>query len=101
MENIKTKEEWINILNVSLKEEFFRLIHRDIVDINSKEEYLKTISFELDFKGETIRYGEFIASVLEQNRLDEVYLHVIEKFSNKIKQMSLYRFNFLLYLLRN
>ena len=79
MENIKTKEEWINILNVSLKEEFFRLIHRDIVDINSKEEYLKTISFELDFKGETIRYGEFIASVLEQNRLDEVYLHVIEK----------------------
>ena len=37
MENIKTKEEWINILNVSLKEEFFRLIHRDIVDINSKE----------------------------------------------------------------
>src|SRR5574344_1760902 len=79
MDNIKTKEEWINILNVSLKEEFFRLIHRDIVDINSKEEYLKTISFELDFKGETIRYGEFIASVLEQNRLDEVYLHVIEK----------------------
>lgn len=88
MDNIKTKEEWINILNISLKEEFFRLIHRDIIDINSKQEYLKTISFELDFKGETIRYGEFIASVLEQNRLDEVYLHIIEKVFKETKEQD-------------
>ncbi|RXI25005.1 bifunctional diguanylate cyclase/phosphodiesterase [Aliarcobacter trophiarum] len=86
--NIKTKEEWINILNISLKEEFFRLIHRDIVDINSKQEYLRTISFELDFDGETIRYGEFIASVLEQNRLDEVYLHIIEKVFKETKEQD-------------
>lgn len=79
IDNYKTKEEWINILNLSLKEEYFKLLHRDVIDINSKEQLLKTVSFELDFKGKTIRYGEFIAPVLEQNRLDEVYLHIIEK----------------------
>lgn len=79
VDNYKTKEEWINILNLSLKEEYFKLLHRDVIDINSKEQLLKTVSFELDFKGKTIRYGEFIAPVLEQNRLDEVYLHIIEK----------------------
>ncbi len=79
IENFKTKEEWINILNVSLKEEHFKLLHRDILDINSKENLLKTVSFELEYQGEIIRYGEFIAPILEQNRLDEVYLHIIEK----------------------
>ncbi|WP_151951563.1 bifunctional diguanylate cyclase/phosphodiesterase [Aliarcobacter butzleri] len=79
IENYKTKEEWINILNVSLKEEHFKLLHRDILDINSKENLLKTVSFELEYQGEIIRYGEFIAPILEQNRLDEVYLHIIEK----------------------
>ncbi|WP_026804330.1 bifunctional diguanylate cyclase/phosphodiesterase [Aliarcobacter lanthieri] len=89
IEKFKTKEEWINILNLSLREEHFRLIHRDIVDINSKSELLKTISFELDFKGETIRYGEFIAPVLEQNRLDEVYLHIIEKVFKNSDELGL------------
>lgn len=79
IENYKTKEEWINILNVSLKEEHFKLLHRDILDINSKENLLKTVSFELEYQGEVIRYGEFIAPILEQNRLDEVYLYIIEK----------------------
>ena len=79
IENYKTKEEWINILNVSLKEEHFKLMHRDILDINSKENLLKTISFGLEYEGEIIKYGEFIAPILEQNRLDEVYLHIIEK----------------------
>ncbi|RBQ31997.1 diguanylate cyclase [Arcobacter sp. FW59] len=89
IENFKTKEEWINILNLSLKQEYFKLIHRDIVDINSKEQFLKTVSFELDFQGETIRYGEFIAPVLEQNRLDEVYLHIIEKVFKNSKENEL------------
>lgn len=79
IENYKTKEEWINILNVSLKEEHFKLLHRDILDINSKENLLTTVSFELEYQGEIIRYGEFIAPVLELNKLDEVYLHIIEK----------------------
>jgi len=79
MDNYKTKEEWINILNISLKEECFRLIKRDVVEIDSKQEFLKTISFELDYNNENIRYGEFIAPVLEQNRLDDVYLYIIEK----------------------
>ena len=89
IDNYKTKEEWINILNLSLKEEYFKLLHRDIVDINSKEEFLKTVSFELDFKGETIRYGEFIAPVLEHNKLDEVYLHIIEKVFKNSKNKEL------------
>ena len=55
------------------------MLHRDILDINSKENLLKTVSFELEYQGEIIRYGEFIAPILEQNRLDEVYLHIIEK----------------------
>lgn len=79
IEHYRTKEEWINILNISLKEEHFKLLHRDILYINSKENLLTTISFELEYQGEIIRYGEFIAPVLEQNRLDEVYLHIIEK----------------------
>lgn len=89
IDNYKTKEEWINILNLSLKEEYFKLLHRDIIDINSKEEFLKTVSFELNYKGQTIRYGEFISPVLEHNKLDEVYLHIIEKVFKDIKNKEL------------
>lgn len=42
-------------------------MHRDILDINSKENLLKTISFGLEYEGEIIKYGEFIAPILEQN----------------------------------
>ena len=58
----------------------------DIVDINSKRRYLKQLVFELDFKGRNNKIWQFIASVLEQNRLDEVYLHVIEKVFKQNKQ---------------
>ena len=39
----------------------------------------KTISFELNYKGENFPYKEFIASVLELDRLNDVYLHIINK----------------------
>jgi len=79
---LRTKEEWINILNISLEKEYYQVVYRDIVDINSKEQLLKTVSFEIDFEGEIIKYGELIAPILEQNILDKVCLYIIEKVMN-------------------
>jgi len=81
-QKLRTKEEWINILNISLEKEYYQVVYRDIVDINSKEQLLKTVSFEIDFEGEIIKYGELIAPILEQNILDKVCLYIIEKVMN-------------------
>ncbi len=77
--NCKTKEQWINIINISLQEDNFKLIYRDVLDINLQTIIHKTISFELNYKGENFPYKEFIASVLELDRLNDVYLHIINK----------------------
>jgi EAL domain-containing protein (putative c-di-GMP-specific phosphodiesterase class I) len=77
--NYRTKEEWINIINSSLKEDHFKLLYRDIIGIDLKAVLHKTISFELEYKENNISYKDFIASILELNKLDEVYLHIIKK----------------------
>jgi diguanylate cyclase (GGDEF)-like protein len=79
IDNCKTKEQWINIINISLQEDNFKLIYRDVLDINLQTIIHKTISFELNYKGENFPYKEFIASVLELDRLNDVYLHIINK----------------------
>jgi len=84
-QKLRTKEEWVNILNISLEKEYYKVVYRDIVDINSKEQLLKTVSFEIDFEGEIIKYGELIAPILEQNVLDKVCLYIIEKVMSSYK----------------
>lgn len=77
--NCKTKEQWINIINTSLKEDHFELVYRKVVDVNLKNILHKTISFELNHEKDNFSYKGFIASVLELNRLNDVYLHIINK----------------------
>lgn len=87
IEKHKTKEEWRNIINESLEKDYFKIIYRDTLDTtveNFDKILLKTVSFELDYKNEIIKYGDFIASVIEQNRIEELYLYLIEKLFNEI-----------------
>ena len=77
--NYRTKEDWINIINLSLKEDYFELLYRNIIDMDSKTILHKTISFELIYKEDNISYKGFIAPILELNKLDEVYFHIIKK----------------------
>ena len=63
IDNCKTKEQWINIINISLKEDCFELVYRNVVDINLKNMIHKTISFELNYKEENLSYKDFRESV--------------------------------------
>lgn len=74
-----TKEEWIKIINISLEEDYFKLLYRNVVDINLKDILHKTISFELNYDEDSFSYRGFIAPILELGRLNDVYLHIIEK----------------------
>ncbi len=74
-----TKEEWIKIINISLEEDYFKLLYRNVVDINLKDILHKTISFELNYNEDSFSYRGFIAPILELGRLNDVYLHIIEK----------------------
>ena len=77
-----TKEEWIKIINISLEEDYFKLLYRNVVDINLKDILHKTISFELNYNEDSFSYRGFIAPILELGRLNDVYLHIIEKVLN-------------------
>lgn len=74
-----TKEEWIKIINISLEEDYFKLLYRKVLDINLKDVLHKTISFELNYNQDSFSYQGFIAPILELGRLNEVYLYIIEK----------------------
>jgi diguanylate cyclase (GGDEF)-like protein len=74
-----TKEEWIKIINISLEEDYFKLLYRNVLDINLKDVLHKTISFELNYNQDSFSYQGFIAPILELGRLNEVYLYIIEK----------------------
>ena len=88
IDNCKTKEQWINIINISLKEDCFELVYRNVVDINLKNMIHKTISFELNYKEENLSYKDFIASVLELDRLNDVYLYIINKVLDINKNLN-------------
>ena len=78
-----TKEEWINTINLSLENDYFKLLYRDVIDINLENIIQKTISFELNYKDNNFSYIGLIPSLLAQGRLSEVYLHIIEKIFKK------------------
>ena len=77
-----TKEEWIKIINISLEEDYFKLLYRNVLDINLKDVLLKTISFELNYDQNSFSYQGFIAPILELGRLNEIYLYIIKKVLN-------------------
>lgn len=83
-----TKEEWINIISQSLKKDYFKLLYRDVADINLKSIIQKTISFELKYEGNNFSYIGLIPSILAQGRLSDVYLYIIEKILKKNKKES-------------
>lgn len=85
-----TKEEWIKIINISLEEDYFKLLYRNVLDINLKDVLHKTISFELNYNQDSFSYQGFIAPILELGRLNEVYLYIIEKVlkNNKNENIS-------------
>ena len=74
-----TKEEWIKIINISLEKDYFKILYRDVIDINLKDILHKTISFELNYEDNNFSYKGLIPAILAQGRLSEVYLHIIEK----------------------
>ena len=78
-----TKEEWINIINLSLEKDYFKLLYRDVTDINLKDIIQKTMSFELNYEDNNFSYIGLIPSILAQGRLSEVYLYIIEKILKK------------------
>ncbi|RXK11792.1 diguanylate cyclase [Halarcobacter mediterraneus] len=79
----ETRDNWRELINTALKEnDYFNILYRDVLDIDSKEIVYKTISFEIKTKNKTYSYGEFIASVIELNLLEEVYLNIISKVLN-------------------
>lgn len=78
-----TKEEWINTINLSLENDYFKLLYRDVIDINLENIIQKTISFELNYEDNNFSYIGLIPSLLAQGRLSEVYLHIIEKIFKK------------------
>ncbi len=79
VEKYKAKEEWIKIINSSLKEDNFVLIYKDIIDLKSKKVSFKTIYFELNYQNDKLSYQSFMASVLQLNKLNDIYLHIINK----------------------
>ena len=78
-----TKEEWINIISLSLEKDYFKLLYRNVMDINLKDIIQKTISFELKYEDNNFSYIGLIPSILAQGRLSEVYLYIIEKILKK------------------
>ena len=74
-----SKEEWINIVNISLEKGYFKLLYRDIIDIELKNIIQKTISFELRYEDNNISYKGLFPALQTQDRLSEVYLYIIEK----------------------
>ncbi|CAM3588641.1 LapD/MoxY N-terminal periplasmic domain-containing protein [Arcobacter aquimarinus] len=90
IEKYKSKEEWITIINDSLKNDSFILLYKEIIDINSNEILLKTVDFELSYKEDNFSNKGFIASLVELNKLNEVYFHIINKIlKNKESQEKL------------
>ena len=85
IDNCLTKEEWIKIINLSLEKDYFKLLYRDVIDIDLKEILHKTISFELNYDNTNFSYKGLIPSLLAQGKLNEVYLYVIEKILNSEK----------------
>ncbi|WP_198306340.1 LapD/MoxY N-terminal periplasmic domain-containing protein [Arcobacter vandammei] len=79
IENYKTKDEWINIINSSLLEDKFKLFYRDINDLKTNSLLFKTLNFKIDGSNNNFSYIDFIAAVVKLNRLSEVYLHIISK----------------------
>jgi len=83
-----TKEEWINTINLSLEKDYFKLLYRDVIDINLKNIIQKTISFELNYEHNNFSYVGLFPSLLTQGRLSEVYLHIIEKILKKNEKVN-------------
>ncbi|MBU3014040.1 EAL domain-containing protein [Poseidonibacter lekithochrous] len=79
IDNCLTKEEWIKIINISLEKDYFKLLYRDIVDIDLKNVLYKTISFELNYENNNFSYKGLIPSILALGRLNEIYLYIIER----------------------
>jgi len=83
-----TKEEWIKIINISLEKDSFKILYRNVIDINLKEILHKTISFELNLKNNNFSYKGLLPAILAQGKLNDVYLHIIERLlkDEKIKR---------------
>lgn len=83
-----TKEQWINVINESLEKDYFKLLYRNVVEINLNEIIHKTMSFELNYQNDNFSYKGLIPSILELGRLSDVYLHIVEKVLKNNKNES-------------
>ncbi len=79
IENYKTKEEWIGIINSLLIEDKFKLLFRETNDLKTNNLLFKTLNFKVESSENSFSYMDFIASVVKLNRLSEVYFHIISK----------------------
>ncbi|MEN8717927.1 MAG: LapD/MoxY N-terminal periplasmic domain-containing protein [Sulfurovum sp.] len=78
IEKFLSKDEWKDIINISLEKNYFKLLHRDVLDTKSNSKLQETISFELNYENSNYSYKGLFPALLEQNKLGEVYLNVIE-----------------------
>ncbi len=85
IENFKTKEEWIKIINTLLIDDNFKLFYRDILDLKDKKLILQTLNFKVSNQDEEFSFFDFMAAIIRFNRLDEIYLHIISKLFNEDK----------------
>ena len=83
-----TKEQWINVINESLEKDYFKLLYRNVIEINLNEIIHKTMSFELNYQNDNFSYKGLIPSILELGRLSDVYLHIVEKVLKNNKNES-------------
>ena len=83
-----TKEQWINVINESLEKDYFKLLYRNVIEINLNEVIHKTMSFELKHQNDNFSYKGLIPSILELGRLSDVYLHIVEKVLKNNKNES-------------
>ena len=83
-----TKEQWVNVINESLEKDYFKLLYRNVIEINLNEVIHKTMSFELKHQNDNFSYKGLIPSILELGRLSDVYLHIVEKVLKNNKNES-------------
>ncbi len=74
-----TRDDWRNIINNAINNDYFYLVFKDIVSLNSSKIVYKSISFGIKTYDKDFSYSEFIASAIELKLLEKIYLKIIEK----------------------
>lgn len=74
------------IISDSKEKDIYKLLYRDVLNIETKKVVFQTISFNIEKDGQFYSYGEFITSVIELGLLNDVFYQVIEKVFNLEKQ---------------